>query len=357
MQQYSQNDRRWELDKLGTSNNTLEKKGCTITAIAMLLSHYGYTDTPRDVNNRLKEVHGFFDKSLVIWAKVAEAYPKLTFIKRDWEYNNKVVRENVPCLVEVDPKLQRTAIKHWVLYIGNQKMIDPWTGRICKTSKYKATGYALFVPSSKASASVNKISSQLKGQDEVIQVLREQNEAITKKYNDVKNQADKANNEVQRLTDSLAKVRTVSKEINAEKEGEEVKSKEIEKSLIKIASLLSCTNDVPTILGEISKLVKSNDDLRNDNSNWKKNYENLASQKQDEIQKLKQTVAELEIDRNKLSKDLNMVKQRLVTLESIDVKPTQPVKVKMNKMEVFIIFAVSTILGLASSLTIVGLLL
>ena len=36
------------------------------------------------------------------------------------------------------------AVKHWVLFVGRQKMIDPWTGTTESTSKYPLTGYSIY---------------------------------------------------------------------------------------------------------------------------------------------------------------------------------------------------------------------
>lgn len=65
---------------------------------------------------------------------------------RGYSYDNTkvaaAIQKNGFCLVEVDGA-PIGGYRHWVLYIGNQLMIDPWDGKEKATSSYKATGYSL----------------------------------------------------------------------------------------------------------------------------------------------------------------------------------------------------------------------
>lgn len=133
----SQRDPRWADMKLGTSDLTIGGYGCTITCLAMYIG-----TTPDVVNERLKAVNGFSQGSLVIWAKVAEAFPGVSITKLGWTYDNNDVAQNLPCLVEVDfDGTDRVDNRHWVVYKGNQKMNDPWTGTEEPTSKYPPLSY------------------------------------------------------------------------------------------------------------------------------------------------------------------------------------------------------------------------
>lgn len=142
MNQLSQRDQKWKNHKLGFSTNTtIGSHGCTITCVAMLLGV-----TPDVVNERLKAVKGFANTNLIIWAKVKEAFPNAEFEWRGYSYENDRVKtaieKNGACLVEVDG----TPIggdKHWVLYTGDKKLIDPWDGQEKPTSSYKAIGYSI----------------------------------------------------------------------------------------------------------------------------------------------------------------------------------------------------------------------
>lgn len=137
----SQRDSAWKSIKLGFSTTTtIGSHGCTITCVSMLAGI-----TPKETNERLKSVSGYANTNLIIWSKIKEAIPWLEFVWRGYTYENAKVADAIKqwggCLVEVDG----TPIggsRHWVLYIGNQKMIDPWDGKEKPTSSYKAIGYA-----------------------------------------------------------------------------------------------------------------------------------------------------------------------------------------------------------------------
>lgn len=127
----SQRDPRWRNIPLGfSSTTTIGSHGCTITCIAMILG-----TTPDVVNERLKAVNGYANTNLVIWAKLEEAFPGIK-IKRVWSYDNEDVKKNVPnVLVEVDGQ-PIGGHRHWVVFVGNQKMIDPWDGKEKSTASY-----------------------------------------------------------------------------------------------------------------------------------------------------------------------------------------------------------------------------
>lgn len=123
MRTQSQRDTRWANEKLGFSDTTIGDYGCTITSIANILDL-----TPTQVNERLKSVNGFL-RNLVIWGKLPEAFPQIKSATRYWSYDNDIALSNLPVLVEVSgAKLNNPNGKHWVVFIGNKQMVDPWTG-------------------------------------------------------------------------------------------------------------------------------------------------------------------------------------------------------------------------------------
>lgn len=145
----SQRDPRWKNKTLGFSTTKIGSYGCTLTALTMLINYIQKTSlTPDKVNEALKAVNAFTG-NLIVWGRVPLAYPALKFVKRVYNYNNLEVSLYVyvygyPVMVEVNAA-EIGAAKHWVLYKGNRKMVDPWTGQEEATSKYKnATGYSLF---------------------------------------------------------------------------------------------------------------------------------------------------------------------------------------------------------------------
>ena len=134
----SQRDPRWKDTLLGTSKKTIEYFGCTITAIAMK-----FGTTPDVINKRMIEIGGYLDGNLVIWKKLEEALPGVKFDYKYYEYTaevNKTVLENLPALIEVDGSPIGSP-RHWVLFIGNKQLIDPWDGQTKSTATYKPLGF------------------------------------------------------------------------------------------------------------------------------------------------------------------------------------------------------------------------
>lgn len=142
MKALSQRDQLWGKDKLGFSNTLIENYGCTITCLTMLAGLFNVGD----VNKRLKAVNGYANGNLLIWSKIKEAFSWLEFEWRGYSYDNNRVKQAIidygGCLVEVDGS-PIGGDKHWVLYIGNGRLIDPWDGKEKPTSTYIAIGYSI----------------------------------------------------------------------------------------------------------------------------------------------------------------------------------------------------------------------
>ena len=75
----SQQDPQWKNDLLGfgAPGDTLGEVGCALTSVAMLISGHGYNETPRSLNEKLKNVNGF-TSSLIYWNKINQVYPQIT---------------------------------------------------------------------------------------------------------------------------------------------------------------------------------------------------------------------------------------------------------------------------------------
>lgn len=133
---YSQRDARWRDIKLGTSNVTIGGYGCTITCLSMLANL-----TPDVVNAKMTMSGGYANGNLVNWTKIKGIIPTLELEWRGYTYDNNAVKSAISryggCLVEVDfDGTERTDDRHWVVFKGNQKMWDPWTGTERPTSTY-----------------------------------------------------------------------------------------------------------------------------------------------------------------------------------------------------------------------------
>lgn len=147
MQFLSQRDSLWASHKMGESDLTLGRWGCTTTAISMLSDYFGCFKTPLqlacNVNNYTKD-------GLVIWSNLN--FDRMTFSWREYGCNHAHIKA---ALSNPDTAviLQVNDGAHWVVaystrFIGNNDywIIDPWDGKKKKLlSIYRnITGAAYF---------------------------------------------------------------------------------------------------------------------------------------------------------------------------------------------------------------------
>ena len=139
----SQRDPRWANITLGFGPGTISQYGCTVTAITMLLNSKGAGLNPQQVNDIMKDKGAFAGDpaNLVWWAKLPQAFPQITSVFKYYSYDNEVVKglikQGYPVVVCVDGTPIGSS-QHWVLYIGDQTLLDPWDGKGKPTSTYKA---------------------------------------------------------------------------------------------------------------------------------------------------------------------------------------------------------------------------
>lgn len=171
----SQRDARWSNTKLGTGSLTIGQAGCTITCVAMLAG-----TTPDVVNSKLKAVGGYANTNLIIWQKIHEAIPHLSWLDRGYTYENTKVADAIKsygaCLVEVNGA-PIGGTKHWVLYIGNKELIDPWDGKIKPTSSYQAIGYSVIQVSSTSEPMLDALQECLSQHRDLINQLETEKKA------------------------------------------------------------------------------------------------------------------------------------------------------------------------------------
>lgn len=140
---YSQRDWRWRWSKFGFGGGTFGSYGCTTVALTSLLFTLGYDLTPPQVAERLRKVKAYTG-DLLIWGRVQLAFPKVKFVWRNYAYKNAPVKEAVEKGMPVMVEVLLNGHRHWVLFLGDQKMMDPWNGRVISTATYPLIGYALF---------------------------------------------------------------------------------------------------------------------------------------------------------------------------------------------------------------------
>lgn len=141
MTYYSQTYWTWRWNKLGFSSiYTIGSSGCLMTCYSMINDMQ-----PNMMNNYLKANNGFVNVCLLVHSVAADVKSRFKFIYRHDTYDNAKVKEQITrngfCIV----KLSNGKIpQHWVLFIGNQKMVDP-IGGIVRPTSYYGTSYVGFV--------------------------------------------------------------------------------------------------------------------------------------------------------------------------------------------------------------------
>jgi peptidase C39-like protein/SH3 domain-containing protein len=136
---YSQQDPQWKNGILGFGDpsDTIGYVGCALTSVAMLLSGHGYTETPKTLNQKLKNVDGFVGAG-IRWGAVSQIYPKVAlkaFIPCSTSdaplaQINAELAAGQPAIVQVDYSNDPGIQTHWVLLYAQKGddylMLDPW---------------------------------------------------------------------------------------------------------------------------------------------------------------------------------------------------------------------------------------
>ena len=247
---YSQRDNRWRRKKLGFSNLTIGSHGCTITCLAMVSGL-----TPDEVNERLKRNNGFAQKNLVIWKKTTCL--GLEFIWRGWKYENEKVKEAIKkygfCLVNV----LAGKVKHWVVFIGNQRMVDPWDGKEKPTSTYKKLlGYCIVKKTSEVPCKCkreleeclkahSKLMSELEKKDKELKLAQATIDANAKVINE--------------LEEKRERLEEVKEDYRRKYEKEKAERESYDNFIKRLAERLKCPAKMQDIEGEVQELVEKED--------------------------------------------------------------------------------------------------
>jgi hypothetical protein len=135
----SQQDPKWKSDLLGFGDpgDTIGYIGCALTATAMLLSGHGYAETPKSLNQKLKNVGGFVSAAIV-WGAVSKIHPNVTlkaFIPcansdAPLAQIDAAIAAGQPAIVQVDRSPASGIQTHWVVLYkrdgDDYLMLDPW---------------------------------------------------------------------------------------------------------------------------------------------------------------------------------------------------------------------------------------
>lgn len=135
----SQQDPQWKSDLLGFGDpgDTIGYVGCALTATAMLLSGHGYAETPKTLNEKLKNVGGFVS-SAIVWGAVSKIYPNVTLkayipcstSDAPLAQIDAAIAAGQPAIVQVDSSPAPRIQTHWVVIYARKDddylMLDPW---------------------------------------------------------------------------------------------------------------------------------------------------------------------------------------------------------------------------------------
>ena len=135
----SQQDPQWKNDLLGFGDpgDTIGYLGCALTSVAMLLSGHGYAETPKSLNQKLKNVNGFVSAG-IRWGAVSQIYPNVTLkayipcstSEAPLAQIDAAIAAGQPAIVQVDNSPADGIQTHWVVLYGKKGddylMLDPW---------------------------------------------------------------------------------------------------------------------------------------------------------------------------------------------------------------------------------------
>ena len=135
----SQQDPKWKSDILGFGDpeDTIGYVGCALTSVAMLLSGHGYSETPRTLNQKLKNAQGFVSAA-IRWGSVSQVYSNVTVRSNiscttspaPLELIDAAIAAGQPAIVQVDSSPASGIQTHWVVLYSKKGddylMLDPW---------------------------------------------------------------------------------------------------------------------------------------------------------------------------------------------------------------------------------------
>src|SRR3990167_584496 len=134
----SQRDPQWGDLKLGESNLTINRWGCTTTALSMLSDYFQSYFNPGELATKILK---YTKDGLIIWQSVNNirhmAFEKRLYGRNDSEILKSLKDPTKAVILEVDGKHWVTAVRK-SLVGKSYKVADPWFGDICTVpGRYK----------------------------------------------------------------------------------------------------------------------------------------------------------------------------------------------------------------------------
>lgn len=149
----SQRDPKWSDVKLGSSNITVGRYGCTSVCLSMLSDYFDCFQDPKQIATNLRNYSG---DGNINW--IGLNFPSFSFRWREGNLFSNKQNLDMEMIKSYIKHPDRAALlevadhSHWVLalwetYDKDILAIDPWNGRTCEVFKdYKnITGASLFV--------------------------------------------------------------------------------------------------------------------------------------------------------------------------------------------------------------------
>jgi N-acetylmuramidase-like protein/SH3 domain-containing protein/peptidase C39-like protein len=135
----SQQDPKWKTDTLGFGDpgDTIGYVGCALTATAMLISGHGYPETPKTLNQKLRNVNGFAGSGIA-WGAVSKLYPQINVRSTGLLNNTDAPLKEIdaslaagqPVVVLIDYAPDADLDWHYVLIYekrdNDYMILDPW---------------------------------------------------------------------------------------------------------------------------------------------------------------------------------------------------------------------------------------
>ena len=147
---YLQNDPQWGNDRIGGSDETMGRVGCTVCCVAMSLTNHGYSIDPKRLNEDLKKNKGYTKQGWLIWGKVSDITDGKFGVRIPGKPSHKIIDDQLKNGNDVLAKiLINKVIPHWVLIVDKDGLEylakDPLNGekKIIKLSKYKSPIYSI----------------------------------------------------------------------------------------------------------------------------------------------------------------------------------------------------------------------
>ncbi len=158
---YSQRSSLWFDAKMIPSPWSLGQQGCTLTAACSMAKAFGKDINPLTANKEMVRLGGYDNTGSLSWLVLAKVLG-IDFGTR-WDTNanvapnhsqvvemdgfrhiERLAKWGIPSICWVDTDHDGKA-NHWVTYVGDGQVIDPWDGAVKPMSVFERLyGYAIF---------------------------------------------------------------------------------------------------------------------------------------------------------------------------------------------------------------------